>query len=359
MKIAIDCSQVIYGIGSSVYTKNLVASLLRLDQTNEYLLFGGSLRRQSDLYSFFDTLDKTKIKRVLPISPSIADFLWNRLHVLPIEQLIGSIDVLHSSDWAQPPSRAYRVTTVHDMSPILFAKATHPKIVAVHARRLEWVKKEVDRIIAPSKATKKDLINFGIAESKIQVIYEAPDPYFKPSVKDEVELVKEKFGIKDDYFLSIGVSERKNTIRIAEAFSRFNKHGQFKLIIVGRPIEQLALSGRDIIFTNHIDNSDLRALYSGAKALIYPSLYEGFGLPILEAFGCGCPVITSNISSMAEVASNAAILVDPYQVESIASAMKIALTQASVLKKKGSARLKEFSWQKAAAETLKVYKQKA
>ncbi|KKQ96568.1 MAG: hypothetical protein UT23_C0029G0007, partial [Candidatus Woesebacteria bacterium GW2011_GWA1_39_12] len=107
MKIAIDISQSIYGTGVSWYTRSLVENLLTLDDQNEYLLFGGSLRRLGELRKFAKG-------KYYPIPPSLADFIWNRLHVLPIENLIGEVDVFHSSDWTQPPSKAFKVTTVHD-----------------------------------------------------------------------------------------------------------------------------------------------------------------------------------------------------------------------------------------------------
>lgn len=350
MKIAIDCSQVVYGTGSSVYTKNLVKNLLNIDRQNQYLLFGGTLRRQSDLKDFYSSIEGASQKLIFPMAPTVADFVWNKMHRLSIEKLIGGVDLFHSSDWTQPPSKAYKVTTVHDLSPILFPKLAHPKIVEVHKRRLKWVKKEVDCVIAPSIATKIDLVTFGIAEERVKVIYEAPDSKMEISVKYKQKSVKR-------YFLGIGVSERKNTIRLIEAFQKFNVNNQYELLLVGNPVSGISITKNDsnIKFMGHITNHRLAELYTNAQGLLFPSLYEGFGLPILEAFAYGCPVLTSNRSSMAEIASNAAILVDPEGVESITRGMSRLLKEKDDLVEKGYIRLKDFNWEKTAKQTLKVY----
>src|SRR3990167_2162611 len=155
MRVAIDISQIVYGTGVSVYTKNLVENLLRIDRENDYVLFAGSLRRKKDVLSIFPDA------RVFPIPPTLADLLWNRLHTLPIEKLIGNIDVFHTSDWAEPPSRAFKVTTVHDLAPFLypnlFPRDIIRNIVDAHKYKLSWVRKETKRIIVPTYATKKDL----------------------------------------------------------------------------------------------------------------------------------------------------------------------------------------------------------
>src|SRR3989344_3402437 len=176
MKIAIDISSIVYGTGVSIYTRNLVTNLIKEDIQNDYILFGGSLRRMRDLRIFLNTLKKYSFQgKIFPIPPTLADIFWNKLHVLPIEKLIGRNDIFHSSDWTQPPSNAFKVTTIHDLVPLLFPKLTHSRIVDVHKRRLARVKKYADWIIAPSNQTKGDLINSGFSKDKISVIPEAVD----------------------------------------------------------------------------------------------------------------------------------------------------------------------------------------
>lgn len=353
MKIGIDISQIVYGTGVSTYTENLVSSLLKLDNKNEYVLFGGSLRRLDELRTFLDTLQDNVQGKIFPVPPSLANIIWNSLHILPIEKLVGKLDVFHSSDWTQPPSKAFKVTTIHELWPVLFPKLTDKKIVDVHRQRLHWVKKEVDRIIAVSSATKNDLVKLGFDEEKIKVIYEAVDPVFRRVSEESFDKVKAKYKIQGKYLLGIGISERKNTRRIIEAYrkARFNS---LSLVLVGNP--QIKLENLDgVVLLGHVEDEYLPALYSGAEALVYPSLYEGFGLPILEAFACECPVVTSNTSSLSEVAGGAAILVDPLDTKSIVEGFKKVLESKAELIKKGKKRVKMFSWEKTARETLKVY----
>ncbi len=355
MKIAIDISPILYGTGVSVYTKELVENLLRLDSKNSYLLFGGSLRRRSEFNKFAAGFKGNFQTKFLPIAPTVADFVWNSLHIVSVEKIIGKIDVFHSSDWTQPPTRSFKVTTVHDLAPLKFPKLTHPKIVAVHKRRLEWVQKEIDRVIVPSKATASDLRTIGINSERIRVIPEAPISIFKPSGKERITKLKKKYNITGKYLLGIGINPRKNTERIVKAFDLVRAGEDLKMILVGTPNYINVKPRRDLRMVGHVKEEELPILYSGAEALVYPSIYEGFGLPILEAMACGCPVVTSNLSSMKEVAGNAAVLVDPLDVESIVNGIKTAIGSKKTLSDKGLQRAKRFSWEKTAKETIDVY----
>lgn len=172
MKIGIDISQTAYeGTGVANYTKKLVENLLREDKKNQYVLFFSSLRRKPPKQKF-----KCEVKS-FKIPPTLLEFLWNRLHICPIEQFIGEVDVFLSSDWTQPPSRkAKLVTVVHDLTPWKHPETFKPKVVKVHKRRMKWVKKECDFIICDCEATEKDLIKIiGIDKKKIKVIYPGVD----------------------------------------------------------------------------------------------------------------------------------------------------------------------------------------
>lgn len=353
MLIAVDVSQIIYQTGVSVYTKNLVENLLKIDKENQYLLFGGSFRRLGELNKYTEEFLPRVNRKFYPLPPSIWDLWGNALHFPKIERLIGKIDVYHSSDWVQFASDAYSVTTVHDLAPILLRKITNPKIVEVHKRRLSRVVSAVNKIIVPSQATKSDLIRLGGVQDRIEVVPEAPDAIYEPKNEQEVNLVKTKYGILGRYCIAVGVNERKNTGRIIEAFVKA-KRKDLKLVIVGHRYKSFHET-RGVLFLGQIPTSDLPALYSGAEVLLYPSLYEGFGLPILEAMVCGCPVVTSNTSSMPEVAGRAAILVDPYSTDSISDGIGKAIRGKLGLVKKGYQQVKKFSWESTAKETLKVY----
>lgn len=175
MKIGIDISQIVYeGAGVGEYIRELVRALLTIDKENEYVLFFSSLRRNFQ-YSFFNFQSKPKNLeiRVYKFPPTLLDFLWNRLHMFPIEWFVGDVDVFVSSDWTQPPTRkAKKVTILYDLIVFKYPNETDKKIVAVQKRRLAWVKKKCDKIFCISKSTKKDAMNvLNIEEERLRVIY--------------------------------------------------------------------------------------------------------------------------------------------------------------------------------------------
>lgn len=352
MRIAIDVSQVIYGTGVSVYTKELVKNLLYLDRHEEYVLCGYSFRRDDELRRFLSSIDVFCEKKVIKLPPSFFEFLWNRVHLVNFEFFFGRCDVYHSSDWAQAPSGAFKVTTVHDV-PILYPDYSLAKVVNVFRRRLRWLQSEVDRIIVPSRATRTDLMKLGIDRGKIRVIPEGIGEDVVPASGAAKRLVRRKFNITKKFFLAVGTVPRKNIERVVDAFRKAKRDIDFQLVIVGGDPRAMKLD-EDIIFTGFIDKSDLISLYSSSEALIYPSLYEGFGLPILEALKCRTRVVTSRIGALAELGRDHCVLVDPFSVESIRDGMLKVIG-----KKFNDDRIKNFlkrySWERTARLTLGVY----
>ena len=374
MKIGIDISQIVYRTGVSRYTEELVKSLIKLDKKNKYVLFGFSFRRKKELNNYHTTVCGNYCEgKIFPFPPTMMEILWNQLHILPIEKLIGEVDIFHSSDWTQPPSNYKKITTVHDLSFLRYPDSFPKKIINNHKRRLCWVKKECDMVIADSMATKRDLVELlGFDEKKIRVVYLGVSSKFKvksSKLQSKVQSIKKKYKINGDYILSVGTLEpRKNLKRTIEAFNLIIKkknNRTIKLVLVGKfgwgeNIRQSAINNQQlsIITTGYISDEDLAYLYQGARCFVYPSLYEGFGLPVLEAMAAGCPVITSNVSSLPEVAGEAAILVNPKKTSEIAQAINeiIAIPQLSQnLRKKGLVQVNKFSWQKTARETLRAY----
>jgi len=349
MRVAIDISQIVYGTGVSQYTKNLVKALLKLDHEDEFLLFAGALRRKSDVLNLFP---QTKI---FPIPPILADFFWNRLHILPIEKLIGQADLIHTSDWAEPPSIIPKVTTIHDLYALKFPRMIDKEVRAAHERRLRWVFQESKKIIVPSDSTKKDLLDLGVPGERISVIPEAPA--YSKAGESEVAAVKLKYGIKGNYLMAIGASPLKNTTRIIKAFHLSSAGKDLKLILAGRPTGVEIPEERNVRALNFVPAKDMGALLTGSRGLVFASIYEGYGIPILDAFNCGVPVVTSNTSSMPEVAGGAAALTDPNDVNSIADGIEKILRGPKGFVEKGLERVKEFSWEKTAKETLAIYKE--
>ena len=375
MKIGIDISQIVYqGTGVATYTRSLVEGFSRIGTDNQYVLFGSSLRNLKILRDFTRRFDKKIFKpRFSFLPPMFLEFLWNGIHLIPIESFIGEVDIFHSSDWLEPPTRkAKRVTTIHDLAIFKYPQTFKPRgghdIVANQKRKLFFVKHYGNLVIAVSQTTKQDAIDIlKIPEKKIKVIYEAADSDYYPRNQDEIKAVKEKFKIKGEYFLCVGTREpRKNINQAIVAFTQLSKElPNLSLVIAGKygwggedqisKIKDQKLDQK-IKILGYTEKEDLTRLYSGTKAFIYPSLYEGFGLPILEAMACGTPVITSNIGSMKEIASGTALLCDPLSVESIAGAMlKITKEDQNELRQKSLVRAGDFSWDKTALQTLEAY----
>ena len=269
----------------------------------------------------------------------------------------------------QPPVRKAKVvTTIHDLTTIKFPLYHHESTVEAQAHRLRWVRREADIILADSFATKQDIIELlGIPEEKIKVVYlAAGERYREYRIQNlevrtkEVARLKKKYSIDGEYFISVGTLEpRKNLKRIIEAFSVNAQRTSLnaRLVIVGRSGWGETLpKTENVNFLGLVPDEDLPGLYAGSSGLIYPSLYEGFGLPVLEAMTVGCPVLTSDRGSLAEVAGGAAISVDPEDLESIVWGIESLIKDREKLTAKGLKRSLNFSWEKTAKETLSIYK---
>lgn len=177
MRIGIDISQIVHeGTGVSTYVRRMVSALLEVDKKNEYVLFGASFRKRHVFYEYFDKVKKIRkgiTLIVVPIPPTLLDILWNILHVVPVEWLVGPVDVFWSNDWTQPPlARARNITTVHDVIALKYPSETDERIVATHKRRLAWVVKECRAVLCDSQSTKKDVeVLLKIPGSKLPVVY--------------------------------------------------------------------------------------------------------------------------------------------------------------------------------------------
>lgn len=372
MKIAIDISQIVHeGTGVATYTDQLVRNLLKIDSNNEYILFGISLRKFNFLKVYLADLQITHRNlsgNFFHIPPKIGEFLGNQIHMINIENLIDDIDLFHSSDWIQPPSRAKKVTTIHDLVVYKYPEVSHPYIVETQKRRLKWVKKECDKVLADSNSTKKELTdNLQFNQEKIEVIHPGISEKYKQAESGEIIRIKQKYGLYDDYILAVGTIEpRKNVKGILSAFEQFMKHS---LIATRRKPLELVIAGKFgwgikpqnakyIKVLGYIEENDLPGLYSGASMFVFPSFYEGFGFPVLEAMACGTPVITSNRGSLSEIANDAALIVDPQLPGDIAGKMiQLFVDQdlRSDLVRKGKINAAKFNWEKTARKVLEIY----
>lgn len=371
MIIGIDISSIPYGTGVSNYTQNLVKHLLPLDSKNQYKLFFSSLRLKlpSDILKLPLKYKNISIYQ-FKIPPTLLSILWNKLHLIPIEWFIGSCNIFHTSDWTQPSTRCPNLSTIHDLTPFLFPKWIDPKIIAAHQSKMFWAIKKASHFICVSQNTQSDLLKLfpDIPKDKTSVIYEAAEDKYsdfrhlkKNHQQQLINSIKTKYNL-GDYLLAQGTREpRKNLDRLIQAFLLFKKkHPKSKL--------ELAISGKygwgqdikphpQIRILGYIQENDMVQLHAAATALIYPSLYEGFGLPIIKAMAVGTPVITSRNSSLTEIGKDASILVDPKSISSICSAIETVghhQTRLALIKR-GIVRSKEFSWETTAKSTLKIY----
>ncbi len=300
--------------------------------------------------------------------------LWWENQILPAKVKHDKMDILHVPAFSPPFHKPCRlVVTVHDIAGLLFRNQMGAASLFYWKHWLPLTIRQADRIIASSEHTKKDLIeHLRIPEDKIHVIYLSGHEGFTHEIAEEkLASVKKKLGIIGKYFVFVGTLEpRKNLARIMETFNIFSKmHPDYQLVLVGSKEfargkyaellnrEQHFLPGQ-ILTPGFVDHASLNALYCGAQALLFPSLYEGFGMPILEAMASGCPVMTSRITSTPEVAGNAGLLVDPYNMRDILQGM-ISLAESTSLcldmRLLGLEQIKKFSWNETAKNVIDVY----
>jgi glycosyltransferase involved in cell wall biosynthesis len=372
MKIAINATLIDHDVksGLQVYLENLLKGLAAIDENNEYSLLFTSLRRKKSQMP--GPGNKNFSKHVLPCPDSrfpYKDFILNKVY-LPCFLRSSSCEIYHAPAGYSLPriNKIKKILTIHDLRSLTILDKSFPQDI----KSLKKAAKIADICIAVSECTKKDIIEYlGISQNKIKVIYLGVDDVFKPIDKEKLNLVRQKYNINKKYFFSLGLVPRKNIERLIKAFGIFKYKNDFLLVIGGSNndvnwtnkcrelVNKLKIQHR-VIFIGYVPLEDLPFLYNASECFIFPSLYEGFGIPILEAMRCGVPVITSNVSSLPEIGQDAALYVDPYSEEDIARQMRRLIENKELndaLVKKGFDRANKFSWERMAQETLKIYEE--
>lgn len=365
VRIAIDASTISTQGGPRTYVLGLLEALLRIDRENEYIVF----------YNDPVHLGRFPAARemVLPGKNPLTR-LWREHVLLPLACKRERVDILHCPKSAIPYfAPCPVVVTLHDLIPI-----KHPETEKL-AARIYWrlqipiAARRSAFIITDSEHARQEIMaDFRVAPEKIRAIMLGFDPAMIES-RDAAAgaAVRGKYGLPADYILYVGtIQPRKNLDTLIEAFSLLKGKGAFagKLVIVGRKgwlydrlfsrIRELNLDG-EVVFTGFVPDGELPFIYDGARVFVYLSLFEGFGLPPLEAMACGVPVITSNTTSLPEVVGDAGIAVPPMAVEEVAAALLRVLENeetATAMREQGRRRAKSFSWEAAARETLDIYK---
>ena len=374
MRIGIDYTAAArQGGGIGRYTRELVAALLRQEAQNRYAIFAavGGLDRDWRLeVARLRSLIPDLQFRALPITDDWLHRLWQRLRLpIPAEVITGPLDIFYSPDFVLPPTlhTTRTLLTVHDLSFLHFPDAFVPSLREYLARVVPRSVARADRVLADSESTRDDLIaHFGVPPEKVQVLYSGVDARFHPEKEPgEQERLRDKYGIEPPYILSVGTLQpRKNYVRLIEAFASLPLTNLQLVIGGGRGwlyediFAEAEKHGDRVHVLGFVDDTDLPALYRGAALFAFPSLYEGFGIPPLEAMACGVPAVCSNASSLPEVAGDAALMVDPLDTDGLAEAMSRALEDADLRRKmtdRGLAQAARFTWEAAARQLLDVF----
>ncbi len=365
MNIGIDISQIIYeGTGVSRFTKGLVNSILDFDKSNKWIFFFSSLRQSLDqeiekkIYKKGHKLIRWKIPSTL------LSFFWNDLHKLKILniKLLNSLDWFITSDWTEPHLNCKKATVVHDLVYLRHPETVDKMILTTQKKRLNWVKKESNLIFADSEATKNDLIDLVQIDSK-KIIINYPGVYMLLPNKQQVNRTLLKFNLKKPFILTVGKLEpRKNLERLINAYDQIKKPKP-DLVIVGQSgwgdinNETMKQFNNDIRFLGFVNDNDLYSLYVPCLFFIYPSIWEGFGYPVVEAMKLGAPIATSNTSSLKEIADGAVLLFDPFKINEITHCINTLAQDEKIRKElsaKGFKRSKMFTWRNYYEKLIKT-----
>jgi len=368
MKIAIDVTRaVIEGAGIGRYTYETVSKILDIDRKNSYIIFSTHFNSSSQKTKIFQSFNRSNVTlKRFRIPGRAKEILWGMK--LPFfDKFLEKADILYAPSYFEVllGSKIAQVVTIHDMTANLFPNQRGKKLSEFLSKRTLLACQKAKFITCVSKSTQNDLIRLDkINQNKTQVIYPGLKVFGK--VKELLPNGLKKQG----YILSVGTIEpRKNIAALLRAYNTLEDSlkEKFPLVLVGgrgwNDSEIFEEAGnkalkKHILFTGYVDDATLAGLYKYAKVFVYPSLYEGFGLPILEAMSFSCPVITSNISSMPEVAGECAVLIDPKKIPQIADALKRLIEDknlAGKLSECAKRQSEKFSWEQTAKQTLEVF----
>jgi glycosyltransferase involved in cell wall biosynthesis len=366
LKIGIDARKLRdYGIGT--YIRNLLRHLSRIDSRTEYVLFcrGADCAAAEELGENF--------RAVPEAAPPYSAIEQLRI---PMHLRREGIDLFHAPHYVLPPLTPCKsVVTIHDCIHLRFPQYLPNRLAYAYARSSLWfATHRSNRVLTVSEASKRDILRyFHVPEGKIDVIYNAIDERFgEPPSPEEIERVRDRYQLNAPYVLYAGnIKPHKNLERLIEAFHMLRRGDleHVKMLIIGDEISKYATLRRavhkyklhkHVRFFGFVPDKTLAVLYRLARAFVFPSLYEGFGLPPLEAMASGTPVITSNISSLPEVVGDAAILIDPYDASAIADAMRRILLDSDLredLRQRGLRRVSEFSWERSVRRVREIYEE--
>lgn len=325
MNIGIDISQIVYeGTGSARYAHGMLNAIAEYGDDHTWHLFFAALRQQLPP-SVKKLLKKKNIKlKQVPIPPRALHYLWNQYHKVDISAFMSNLDWFITSDWSQPPAKKTKVATlVHDLAFKRYPQAVPPMVRDAQERRLSHAVKESALLFTLSDATKLDLVEYYPSVNTDSLITLYPGVMVEKQTEEVQQKTLSKYGITGRYILTVGkIEPRKNLKNLIQAFSQI-KEEDITLVIVGpKGWEQIDTNLHPRIrFTGYVSDKELYALYQSAYFFIFPSIWEGFGYPLVEAMSLSCPTAASNTSSLKEIGEEASCMFDPHDVESIERAL--------------------------------------
>lgn len=362
----LSLSQSYRSAGISWYIYNLLTQLTRVEPAYQYTAFAGDRTFESQ-HNLAVQLSRW------PTHKPLVRIAWEQA-VLPLALKQAKVDLLHALAFVAPLAAPCRfVTTIYDLSFVRYPEAFKPFNRWYLNTFTRLSSRKADAIITISESTRRDVIRFfGISPSKVHTIYCGVDGTFKPLPQADVDAFRAERGLPDRFIFRLGTIEpRKNVEGVIRAYAEWYAADKSAppLVIAGgkgwyyrqafQLVEDLGLTEK-ISFPGYLPQEELPLWYNAADMLVYPSHFEGFGLPVLEAMACGTPVITSNVSSLPEVAGDAAIMVDPKDIAALSRAMRdvfLDRERAEAMRQAGLIRAAQFSWRKAARQTVQVYQQ--
>ncbi len=374
MRVAIDVQNLLMPMtGVGYYVSNLVRALsrLHLDATVEAFYFSRNARKGR-----LELEGGSVVEKAVRFPPGrVVQFLWKRLSFPKADTFVGSADVFHFPNFVARPVRKGRVVvTIPDLSFLRFPQFTERKNLKFLKGQVPRSIERADRIIAISEFTAREICEFfPSAKDKVAVTQlGVTEAFHRIEDKEALTAVKAKYDLPDDYILFVGTLEpRKNLMTLLEAYRIFRAQSRRRdstaLVVAGmkgwlyrETMKRIGNMPAEMapVMVGYVEETDLPGLYSAARMAVVPSLYEGFGLPCLEAMACGTPLVCSNVASLPEVVGDAAILVSPHDPEEMAGAMATVAENPEVaeeLADRGQRRAAQFTWERCAEETYRVY----
>ena len=368
MHVGIDVSPLtLHPTGVGIYTRSLLRHLMALEQECVFSGLSSGLAEMDE-----EALRTLAHHRHLHVPTRGVYRTWSLFGRPRADRLLGGVDLYHATNYFLPPvQRGGGVLTIYDLAFLRRPELCSPRIVGPFSRSVRRFATQADAVLTCSEATKRDLIELcGLGEEKITVAYGAVEEGFQPRDREEAKhFLAERHGLETPFVLFVSTIEpRKNVEGLVSAFASIAGDIPHTLVLAGgtgwnaegvdERIESLDLRDRVRRLGYIGSRTELPFLYSAADAFVFPSFYEGFGLPVLEAMACGCPVVVSNTSSLPEVAGEAGFYVNPEDIEAMASVLREVLTDEGLraeAREKGLAQAQRFSWEETARTTMDLY----